>query len=70
MMEYLLNLKLLGALIGLVIGIVAITLGAWEAFVLALFILGGWFIGKFLIGEIDLIEPYQRFLDSRGAKRV
>lgn len=63
-----LNPKVIGAFIGLVIGVVAISFGALNAFFLALFILAGWLIGKFWVGEIDLLDVYERFLVSRGRR--
>jgi hypothetical protein len=63
-----LNPKVVGAVAGLVIGVIGVWLGALEAFIVALFILAGWFIGKFWIGEIDLLDAYERFLKSRGKR--
>ncbi len=63
-----LNPKIIGAFIGLVIGAVLIWYGALKAFLLGLFILIGWLIGKFFTGEIDLLELYERFMISRGRK--
>ena len=69
MLDTILNPKLIGALIGLVIGIVAVSAGAWEAFIVALFVLAGWLIAKFWMGEIDLVDSYERFLESRGRRQ-
>lgn len=63
-----LNPKILGAAIGLVIGITAVWLGPLKAFLLALFIIAGWFVGKFWMGEIDIIDIYERFMDNRGKR--
>lgn len=63
-----LNPKVVGAVAGLVVGVIGVWLGALEAFIVALFILAGWFIGKFWIGEIDLLDAYERFLRSRGKR--
>ena len=64
-----LNPKLIGALCGLVVGLVVILLGILKAFILALFILAGWFIGKLWMREIDLLAMYQRFKNNRAEKR-
>jgi uncharacterized membrane protein len=61
-----LNPKAIGAIIGFVLGLITVCLGAIEAFIVALFILGGWLIGKFWMGEIDLRDLYERFMISRG----
>jgi hypothetical protein len=63
-----LNPKVIGIFIGLVIGVVAIWFGVLNAFLLALFILAGWLIGKFWVGEIDFLDAYERFLTSRGKR--
>lgn len=68
MIDQLLNPKLIGAIIGLIIGIVAISVGAWKAFILVLFVLAGWLLVKFWTGEIDFLDAYERFLSSRGKR--
>jgi uncharacterized membrane protein len=60
--------KIIGATIGLVIGVVIVWLGPLEAFLVALFIIAGWFVGKFWMGEIDVIEIYERFMRNRGKR--
>ncbi len=60
--------KIIGATIGLVIGVVVVWLGPLEAFLVALFIIAGWFVGKFWMGEIDIIEIYERFMRNRGKR--
>jgi len=62
------NTKFLGAIAGLAIGITFIAFGALNAFFLALFILAGWLIGKFLLGELDFLYYYERFMESRGKR--
>jgi len=61
-----LNPKTIGVIAGLVLGLIVILVGFWEAIVVALFILAGWFIGKVLMGEIDLQDLYERFIKGRG----
>ena len=64
------NPKITGAVIGLVIGVVLVWLGPLEALVAALFTLGGWLIGKFLSGEIPIIDILlERFIASRREPR-
>ena len=60
------NPKLAGAVIGLVIGIVLVWLGPLEAFIAALFALLGWIIGKYISGEIPIVDALlERFISSR-----
>lgn len=68
MWNQLLNLKLIGAVVGLIVGLVVIIAGALDAFILILFIAAGWLIAKFWMGEIDFIDVYERFLRSRGKR--
>ena len=62
------NPKIIGAIVGLGIGIVLLWLGPLKAFLLALFILAGWFVGKCWMGEIDLLGAYERFMRRRGKR--
>lgn len=63
-----LDRKVIGAIAGLVIGVIVICLGVLKAFVVVLFVLAGWFIGKVWTGEIDLLDVYERFMSSRGKR--
>ena len=63
-----LNPKIIGAISGLVLGLIVIIFGVLEAILVILFVLAGWFIGKVRMGEIDLQELYERFTSSRGRK--
>ena len=63
-----LNPKIIGAISGLVLGLIVIIFGVLEAILVILFVLAGWFIGKVRMGEIDLQELYERFTSSRGGK--
>ena len=59
--------KIAGAIIGLVIGVVLVWLGPLEAFIAALFALGGWLIGKYVSGEIPIVDLLlERFIASRN----
>jgi hypothetical protein len=58
-----------GIIAGLSIGVVFAWLGALNAFFVALFMLAGWFVSKFWSGEIDILELYERFMQSRGGAR-
>ena len=63
------NPKLIGAICGLIVGLVVILVGVLEGFVLALFILAGWFAGKLWMHEVDLISLYHQFKNKRAEKR-
>ena len=63
-----LNPKIIGAIIGLVVGLVVVSLGLPKALLVALFVVIGWFVGKVRMGEIDLVDIYERFRD-RGHRR-
>ena len=58
--------KTLGIIAGLTIGVVFAWLGALNAFFVSLFMLAGWAISKFWFGELDILELYERFMQSRG----
>jgi len=60
-----LNPKIIGAIAGFVIGIIVLCFGLLKAFLLVLFVLAGWLVGKFWMGEIDLFNLYERFMVSR-----
>lgn len=64
-----LNLKIIGAFFGLAVGLVAVLVGIGHAFILALFILIGWMIGKMAMGELNLMELYKKFKASRDEKK-
>ena len=58
--------KLAGTVIGLVIGVVLVWLGPLEALIAALFALGGWLIGKYMAGEIPVIDILiERYVSGR-----
>ena len=61
-----LNPKLIGAIAGLIAGVIILYFGFLEAILVGLFVLAGWFIAKVWMGEIDLIDVYERFIRSRG----
>jgi uncharacterized membrane protein len=63
-----LNPKNVGAIIGLVLGLVVLIFGVGKAIILLLFVLAGWFVGKVWSGEIDLIEVYERFKSDRNMR--
>ena len=64
------NPKRVGAVIGLVIGVVLVWQGALDAFITALFVFGGWLVGKYMSGEIPILDMLlERFISSRRGPR-
>ena len=63
-----LNPSIKGMIVGLIIGVLFVWFGALNAFFVILFILAGWIISKFVIGEIDILELYERFMQGKGKR--
>jgi len=63
------NPKFTFALFGLIVGLIVIIFGILKAFILVLFILAGWFVGKLWMREIDLGAMYSRFRENRAKKK-
>lgn len=68
--EYLLNYynnnrgKVNGALIGLILSILILSLGFFKTLLIALFVFGGYYIGKKIDNKEDIIEFLDRILPS------
>jgi len=60
-----LNPKMVGLVMGLIVALVLIFAGGWNALVVAVFLLLGWIVGKYFAGEINLDELYDRHLRGR-----
>jgi hypothetical protein len=63
------NPKVVGIFVALALGAVLVFAGALNAFIVALFILVGWIIGKYIAGELDLDDRYDRYIRDRTRKR-
>ena len=64
------NPKLLGMVFGLVIGVVTVWQGPLEAFIVGLFVVAGFLIGKYVGGEIPILDILlERFASRRGGPR-
>jgi hypothetical protein len=61
--------SIIGVISGLIIGVVFVWQGALNAFFVLLFLLAGWLVGRLLMGEIDILDLYERFMQSRGKRR-
>ena len=60
------NPKLICAAIGLLVGVIGVALGPLEAFLVLLFTSVGWLIGKYIAGELQIIDVFlERFFSSR-----
>jgi hypothetical protein len=60
--------KIVGLVAGLIAGIVIAWLGFAKFLIVALCVLIGWFVAKVYLGEIDLLDAYERFQSGRGRK--
>lgn len=60
--------KTIGVIAGLIAGIVIAWLGFAKFLVVALCVLIGWFIAKVYLGEIDLLDAYERFQAGKRRK--
>ncbi len=64
------NPPLIGTIIGLVIGVVLVSVGVWQAAVVGVIALAGWMVGKYVAGEIPIIDALlERFISSRRDDR-
>ncbi len=61
--------RTVGILVGIVIGVVFVWQGALNAFFVALIVLAGWILAKIITGEIDLLDTYDRFQQTRPKRR-
>jgi len=62
------NAKVIGIAAGLVAGLIIAWLGFAKFRVVALCVLIGWFVAKVYLGEIDLLDAYERFQSGRGRR--
>jgi uncharacterized membrane protein len=61
-----LNPKILAAGAGAMFGIIAVAFGFWPAVLVAALTGIGWIIGKWITGELGIIDEYiGRFFDNR-----
>ena len=62
------NPKTVGIVAGLVAGLILAVLGFAKFLVVALCVGIGWLVAKVYLGEIDLLDTYERFQSGRGRK--
>jgi hypothetical protein len=64
------DLKVLGAIFGVVIGTVGVWQGPLEAFIVALLGIAGWIIGRFIAGEMPAVDQFiERLVETRRRDR-
>ena len=60
------NAKLIFAIGGLLIGIIGVAFGPLAAFIVLVFTLLGWLIGKYVAGELEAVDIFlERFFSNR-----
>ena len=58
--------KFLWAAIGLVVGVIGVALGPLEAFIVLVFTVIGWVVGKYAAGEMPVVDRIlERFFSDR-----
>lgn len=62
------NPKIVGIVGGLVAGVIITWLGFDKFLVVVLCVLIGWFVAKVYMGEIDLLDSYERFQAGRSRR--
>ena len=61
------HLKINGLILGAIVGVIVVSLGIPAALVVGLFALIGWLIGKYLYGELPIIDDLlSKFLEFRS----
>ena len=61
------HLKINGLILGAIVGATLVSLGIFAALVVGLFALIGWLIGKYLDGELSIIDDLlSKFLEFRS----
>ena len=61
--------KTIGVIGGLIAGIIIAWLGFGAFLIVVLCVLIGWFVAKVYLGEIDLLDKYEKFQSDRGRRR-
>ncbi len=64
------HLKMNGLILGAIVGVILMSLGILAALVVSLFAFIGWLIGKYLDGDLPMIDDLlSKFLDFRSKYR-
>ena len=60
------HFKINGLILGTIIGIILVSVGFFAAIIVGLFALIGWLIGKYLDGELEIVDDLiSKFLEIR-----
>lgn len=58
--------KIICAVLGLVVGVVGVAVGPLAAFIVLLFTLAGWVVGRYIAGEFQIVDAFlERFFSGR-----
>jgi len=64
------HLKINGLILGAIVGVILVSLGILAALVVSLFAFIGWLIGKYLDGDLPVIDDLlSKFLEFRSKYR-
>ncbi|SVA71626.1 uncharacterized protein METZ01_LOCUS124480 [marine metagenome] len=64
------HLKMNGLILGAIVGVILVSLGILAALVVSLFAFIGWLIGKYLDGDLPMIDDLlSKFLEFRSKYR-
>jgi uncharacterized membrane protein len=64
------HLKMNGLILGAIVGVILMSLGILAALVVSLFAFIGWLIGKYLDGDLPMIDDLlSKFLEFRSKYR-
>lgn len=64
------HLKINGLILGAIVGVILVSLGILAAIVVSLFAFIGWLIGKYLDGNLPIIDDLlSKFLEFRSKYR-
>ena len=64
------HFKINGLILGTIIGVILVSVGFFAAIIVGLFALIGWLIGKYLDGELEIVDDLiSKFLEIRTKDR-
>ena len=64
------HFKINGLILGTIIGVILVSVGFFAAIIVGLFDLIGWLIGKYIDGELEIVDDLiSKFLEIRTKDR-
>ncbi len=64
------HFKINGLILGTIIGVILVSVGFFAAIIVGLFALIGWLIGKYIDGELEIVDDLiSKFLEIRTKDR-